>query len=46
MATSFSAILYEVERGRARITPNRPEKLNARSRVDGSGLRDENGYLR
>ena len=32
MAKQFSTILYEVEKGRARITLNRPEKLNALSR--------------
>jgi enoyl-CoA hydratase len=32
VAKQFSTILYEVEKGRARITLNRPEKLNALSR--------------
>jgi enoyl-CoA hydratase len=31
MATEFRTIIYEVEKGRARITLNRPEKLNALS---------------
>lgn len=31
MASEFSTIRYEVEKGRARITLNRPEKLNALS---------------
>ena len=29
--TEFKTIIYEVDRGRARITLNRPEKLNALS---------------
>ncbi|MFN0093374.1 MAG: crotonase/enoyl-CoA hydratase family protein [Dehalococcoidia bacterium] len=31
MANEYNTIVYEVERGRARITLNRPEKLNALS---------------
>ena len=31
MTSEFSTIRYEVEKGRARITLNRPEKLNALS---------------
>ena len=32
MATEYTSIIVEKERGRARITLNRPEKLNALSR--------------
>ena len=37
---SFTAIIYEVERGRARITLNRPDKLNALSPTLLSELHD------
>ena len=31
MADEYKTLIYEVEKGRARITLNRPEKLNALS---------------
>jgi enoyl-CoA hydratase len=37
---TFTAIIYEVERGRARITLNRPDKLNALSPTLLSELHD------
>ncbi|HMS60572.1 MAG TPA: crotonase/enoyl-CoA hydratase family protein [Tepidiformaceae bacterium] len=40
MAKQFSTILYEVEKGRARITLNPPEKLNALARELQQGLHE------